>query len=155
MPDASDIKKFAKALKTGKTDITNALDQLFGSNPGRHKTDPKADVQTVVAWLRNAHALDSLIPEARSILGGLGVTEPELDHIDAWDHDQKDDVRARLVDAIDNGHAYHFFWELHRGTGEVTEVPPLGGGDIHFRSPRSNMQVPTGWTFGQMNVKVG
>lgn len=156
MPDASEIKKFAKALKTGRTDITRALDALFGHKPDRHLNATDPVILSLVAWLRTPGALATLSPEARTLLGGLKVSPQELDHIDLWDSGQKEDVRLRLVDAIDNNHPYHFFWELHRGNDEETDMPvlPGSGGDIHFRSPRHKMQVPSGWTLGQMRVDV-
>lgn len=159
MPGGSTIRQFVQDLHDRKSNIARALDVLVGNKPGRHKDDPDPDVQTVVAWLRGDHALDQpLIPEARTILGNLHVSPAELDHIDGWPDGQKNDVRERLVHAIDNDHPFDFYWELHGGAQEQTVVPPLPPpdprGDIVFRSPREKVSVGSVVTFGAVNVDV-
>jgi hypothetical protein len=162
MPNASNLRKLAKALKTGKTDITDALDELFGQgDPRDHLTSPDPDVVTAATELKNnPGSLNKLSTAMRNVLEGLegkDVSTEELDHIDDWDPSQKEEVRERLADALTTGHLYHFFWELHRGNTELTEVPPLPGtgGDIHFRSPRKNVQDPSWFHFGDVKVTVG
>jgi hypothetical protein len=167
MPNASEIRKFARSLKSGMTDITNALDKLFGEgNPSDLLTSPDEDVRKAATQIRDeVGSLATLSPEMRRVLegkvpGGKVVGTKDLDHIDAWDENQKEDVRLRLRDSLMTDHLYHFFWELHRGTEELTEVPPLPlpgtEGEIHFRSPRGNVQEPTPFfTLGDVKVTVG
>jgi len=155
MPGASTIRQFVQDLHDRKSNIARVFDQLFGTNPGRHKPPTgDADVDKVVAWLKTPGSLPPLSPEARSLLQGLGLSPAELSHIDGWPDGQRNDVRDRLVDAIENDNPYHFFWELHSGTTEDTVIPPLGGGDIVFRSPREKVSVGSVVTFGAVNVDV-
>ena len=136
MPDATSIKKFAKSLKTGKTDVTKALDQLMGE---------RDSIPAIIAALRSAPTLSPLPDWARQALKDRGVNDKELDHIDNWpDAQKKQRIQQKLIDAIDNNRPVHFFWELHGRDDEDTVMDdPDDDGNITvtFRSPRRKVNV--------------
>ncbi len=143
MPDMSTIKTFVKALKTGMTKTTKALD--------------KCDYASHLDELRKPHALDKPLPGwARGALQPP-LSDAELDHIDDWPDGQKDLVREAIVTAAENKRKLQFFWELHSGTDEETDIQGLAGAGtttIRFRSPRSKLRVSMA-TFGDISVNVG
>ena len=139
MPGGSvSVQKFVDVLKTGQTDITKAMDQLFANPADLQGTD-------LFQELQQAGALDELSPLMRQIGTDNGVTDKELDHINTWPNDQKEEVRQKLVLAIENNRPVHFFWEVHRRKSEEIEVlDPDAAGDITviFISPPTNLHVP-------------
>ncbi len=156
MPNASTMAKFLEARRTGKTDVTRALDSVFTS-PGHLQGDEPA----LFTWLSGAHALDQpLTPEARNFLkglqGGLSMSDADLDHIDDWPSNQKEKVRRKLVKAIEEDRNVKFVWKLHNGDTELTdrEDPgPPGGITIKFRSPWNNVKLSA--TGDEVTVDVG
>ncbi len=148
-PSMVSIEKFVEVLQTGQTDITKAIDELFA--------DPGALMGTdLYRQLQQGGALDSLSPEMRAIGTEKGVTDKEMDHIDEWPNDQKDEVREKMVASVANNRPMHFFWELHRYDNEAIEIlDPDAAGDITviFLSPKSNLHPPDAQ--GNINVSVG
>ncbi len=163
MPVASSIQELIDALRDRKTNITRALDDLFGNQVALDK------LKALPNWsshpFRTADALgkqpgDPLPPWAKDELKaapestGL-VTNPlsdnEIAHIENWPPLQKEQLRAALDTAIQNGPPLHFFWELHGGNSE--DMDDSVSGQVIFRTPRENVRL-SGW-FVSVKVKVG
>ncbi len=147
---------FVDILRTGRTKITKALDTLF-ADPGRLRSDPNfAEMQKEAAADGNAH-FDSLPTWAKKRLESFLNAKDHARlcaHIDAWPNDQKEKVRKKLVQAIDENRRVRFFWELHRGENRATEIFDPGEGReiiITFRSPRKSITE----THGRIKVNVG
>jgi len=144
------IRKFITSLQTRQTDTTEALTRWF-VNPGRHQT------HAVTGQLRTANGLNALPSLARTELGNLGLTAGELDHIDQWPNDQKESIRQALVRAIDGNRNVLFYWELHGGAGEATDIQDSGAGDIviTFRSPQRKVRISSTLNLGDIATDVG
>ncbi len=138
MPPFSTVRTFVTALQSGQTNITRALDRLL-TNPGRHRTNPN------FASFRNRQAANAPLPPwLRGLLRGEGVSDPEVEHIDAWPDDQKEPVRDKTVEAILGDRRMRFFWELYDGPAPDTLIEdpdPTGGITVRFRSPRSRVRL--------------
>lgn len=153
MPDQTDIQKLKESLRTGKTDITRALDRLF-TNP-----DPSAqhlllgESHFVAMEQGDPDILDDLanIPGVDQMLLDRGVSPGEISHCNDWPSDQKKEVRLKLIKAVNSNIPIHFYWELYRGTKEATEIQDpdqVGEITITFRSPWANAS-------GDVIIKVG
>lgn len=141
MPEESTIKKFVKAIQTGRTHTTKALDSV--------------DFNPHLGALGTPNVVDTLPDWARAGLQPP-LSDAELDHIDSWPKDQKELVRQAVVTATQAKRKVQFFWELHSGTNEATDIQGLGGTGtvtIIFRSPRSKVKVSMA-TFGDISVDV-
>ncbi len=148
MPQTSTVKEFVTALRTRESKTTKALTKYF-TGPGRHR-------DRLPAFSRRG-ALNILPSWARRDLRALGLENKELSHINQWPNGQKEEVRKALVTAIENNRNVRFFWELHGGRTEETEVTDSGKGAITivFRSPQRNTRVSTASsTFSQIMVDV-
>ncbi len=148
MPPFSTIRTFAKALQTGRTNMTESLDRLM-TNPSRHQQNPHFSEVT------SAHALDTLPAWVRQLLRDHGMTDPEMDHIDAWPNDQKELVRQKIVAAVQSDRQVHSLWELHDGAIPVNDIQdPDTAGDITitFRSPRQDVKL-SAITFGDVKLE--
>jgi hypothetical protein len=158
MPDHTPITKFIKTLRTRKTDITRSLDEIFDMTyRDELKNDPNID-----RFKNTADVLNTLPQWARDVLQrpprpGIirdPVSDEEIDHINDWPDDQKERVRLKLVEAIDNDRGVHFFWELYRGDVEHVAIDdPASGEDLNiiFYSPYDNITEAT----GEIKVRVG
>jgi hypothetical protein len=155
MPEASPPVKFIQSLRTRKTDVMKKLDNMF-SNPAAFQNHPRF-AQNAGDNLQAARILDTLKPWAAQVLqaGPLAIGAAEIAHIDAWPADQKERVRDTLVTAISADRRVHFFWELHGGDDEVTDILDDGEGDITiiFRSPTKNVDINAAGT--NVSVRVG
>jgi hypothetical protein len=139
MPPTSSIRTFINALKTGQTRTTRRLDELFAT-PGQLNLNtqqvqdlrtPNIFSQQLPVWVS-----DLLSPQQ----GINALSYLELKHINEWPSEQKEEVRQKLVIALDNNLGIRFFWELHEGTAPATLIRDLGGSSgflVTFRSPRS------------------
>lgn len=140
MPPFSKIQTFVEALRTGRTNMTESLDRLM-TNPSRHQRHPR------FSEITSAHALDTLPAWVRQLLRDHRMTDPEMDHIDAWPNDQKELVRQKMVAAVQTGRQVHSWWRLHDGATSVSDIQdPDAAGDITitFRSPRQGLKVSNG-----------
>ncbi len=147
MPPGTTIKKFVDALKTRKTVINSALDQLF-TESRRH--------EAYLAELSNPDALNSPVPDwAKAELRKVGLGDVEFAHMNRWPDTHKEAMRKAIVTAIQTNRHVRFFWELHAGPDNVTDVQDQGTGDITvtFRSPLSKVKVSMA-TFGEITVDV-
>lgn len=153
MPDDTDIQKIKEALRTGKTDITRALDRLF-TNPDPGSPHPLKGHQNFVAMDNGGPGiLDNLanIPGVDRMLLDRGVSPGEIDHINDWPNGQKESVREKLLRAVNDNTPIHFYWELHHGGKEETDIQdPDQAGEITvtFRSPWANAS-------GNVIIRVG
>ncbi len=140
MPEESTIKKFVNAIQTGRTHTTKALDSV--------------DFHPHLGALGTPNVVDTLPDWARAALQPT-LSDAELDHIDSWPNDQKELVRRAVVTATQANRKVQFFWELHSGPNEATDIRDDGKGEITvtFRSPRSKVRVSTA-TFGDISVDV-
>ena len=151
MPEMSTIKKFVAAIQTGRTNTTRALEQLF-ANPGRHGSNPN------FPQLNTPNALNRpLAAWVQSELRAVGLTEPEIAHVDGWPDAEKEQVRQALVAAIQANRSVRFLWALHDGTSSENRIDNLNGtGDvvITFRSPRLNVRLTSTVNLGEIIVDV-
>jgi hypothetical protein len=163
MPIASSIQELIGALRDRKTNITRALDDLFGNQVALDK------LKALPNWsshpFRTADALgnqpgDSLPPWAKDELkaapGSTGlVTHPlsddEIAHVENWPPQQKENLRAALDTAIQNGPPLQFYWELHGGASE--QMDDSVAGQVIFRTPQKNVSA-SGWFNSPANIKV-
>jgi hypothetical protein len=135
MPPGTTLRTFIEAIQTGQTKTTRALDDFF-RNPGGLDGHPgRKD-------FKNAGAFNALPGWATTALQPH-LSALELAHIDSWPNDQKDNVRAKLDQAIHySRNAVHFFWQPHPGNSEEVEIiDPDQDGDITiiFKSPRNKI----------------
>jgi hypothetical protein len=130
------MSTFLRAVRTGKTDSMEALDVIF-ANPGALSEHPNLDD------FQEAGALDTLPDWARAELRRVGLRTAEINHIDDWPNDQKEEVRQALVQAIAEDQSVDFLWALHDGENEETEV--TGGQDtdvaVIFRTPERRVRA--------------
>lgn len=148
MPPFSTIRTFVKALQTGRTNITESLDRLM-TNPSRHQQHPQ------FSEITSAQALDTLPAWVRQLLRDHGMTDPEMDHIDAWPNGQKELVRQKVVAAVQSDRQVHFLWELHDDAtpaNDIQDPDAAGHITIRFRSPRHGVKLSS-ITFGDIKVE--
>jgi len=140
MPPVSTVRTFIEALRTGRTNITRALDQLL-ANPGSLQDDPdypgvqqQGALNGMPEWLRARLTQPPVAPPLRP---------QEIDHIERWPNGQKEIVRAEIVTSIQQNRRTTFAWEHYRGSAPVNEVRPGPGGGIEivFRSPGANITL--------------
>jgi len=161
MPVASSIQELIDALRTRKTNITRALDDLFGSQQALDvlRNHPhRADLSTPNVFGSSpgdplpSWAIDELKGAPQS--SGL-VTHPlsddEIAHIQHWPPSHKSSLAAAFDAAIAGGQPLQFYWELHGGDSETmdTSVP----GQVIFRSPQKNVGA-SGWFQFLVSIKV-
>ena len=162
MPDTTEIKKFIRSLQRGKSDVADALDKIFAMN-NRAALNAHPDMGTFKDLQGNPNLLHPNIPDfVRTLFTNEGVTAGEIDHINKWPKEQKENIRAALVKALDGNRAVEFFWELYGGNNEDTPIVPPGGagtGDINitFQSPRKKLRLKSDPvnTKGDVEVPVG
>lgn len=134
MPAYSTLRTFIDSLRTGQTNITRSLDQIL-SNPGEYRDNEHYD------WISQPDALRKPMPGwLRRMLRDAGVSEPEIDHIDRWPNAQKELVRQRIVESIDNDRPMHFRWELHDGDKPANTVD-TDSNVVTFKSPRAGVHL--------------
>lgn len=159
MPTGTTIQQFINDLSEGKSSIARALDDLFGT---RHALRSLRDHPNLDD-LRTSGALNDPLPgwaedELRgtgsSGLSVRGVGNAEIAHINKWDDPQKEELRAKLADSVDNLLPLEFYWEL-TGKPERIDVPELGfTGNVTFHSPRTKIKELTALS-GEVTVDVG
>ena len=164
MPVASSIQELIDALRTRKTNITRALDDLFGSQEALDKlkaNDHLGDLSTPNVLGSNPGdplpfwAIDELkgAPQSSGLVTHA-LSDDEIAHIQNWPPSHKGNLTAALDAAITNGQPLQFYWELHGGDSEAmdTSVP----GQVIFRSPQKNVGA-SGWFqfLVHLKVKVG
>lgn len=167
MPDKSSIQKFITTLKTGKTDITNALDFFFTDSEDINTPGKPTYAPGVYDELKKSNILNKISGNAilENPLLNWGLTADHLKHIDNWDDAKKETVvRPKLIKAIENDLTIHFFWQLYPGTKEDIGVQdpnpdegPISNKKtviISFLSPRGKVSLDAGAS-GEVHVQVG
>jgi hypothetical protein len=160
MPVASSLSELRQALRTRETNITKALDDLFSSQANRQALRERSEYDS---FRQDAYILSSLQPGdrlpawARTVLTGnlvsRGLNDRELDHLDHWPPQQRENLRQTMVYALEHDEPLKFYWELHGGDDEDTDLSRHG--QAVFRSPQKNLQV-SGITLGvSVRVQVG
>jgi hypothetical protein len=149
MPPTTSVRTFIRALQTGRTRITNALDDLL-SHPNL------GDNQFFDAFSQPG-ALNGELPQyLRDALIERGLTEEEVKHMDHWPDAQKELVRAAVVIAINNARPVKFEWELHSGaeSNNIIDMPEEGDVKVVFKSPRAGLNLTTTGTTEQYDITV-
>jgi len=164
MPVASSIQELIDALRTRKTNITRALDELFGSQEALDKLKihgHRNDLSTPNVLGSNpgdplpSWAIDELrgAPQSSGLVTHT-LSGSEIAHIQNWPPSHKNNLAAVLEAAIANGPPLQFYWELYGGDSEAmdTSVP----GQVIFRSPQKNVGASGLFQFlVSIKVKVG
>ena len=146
MPETSSARSFVRAIQTRSTNTTRTLERLFLKNPSGDThpltQSPHIDLLTQNGALSSG-ANGALPTWAKNDLVSAGLTAgPEIDHIDDWPADQREEVRSKMVLAIENNLSIRFSWELHDGNDEITDTGELGDDlSITFRSPKWKVRV--------------
>ncbi len=133
MPPSTQMQTLLQALRTGRTKTTDSLDQLF-ANPIALQADPHLVVQ-----FRQVGHLDKLDQLCKD---HLKLSAAEVAHIDSWPKPLKEEIRARLVNAIDGNLQVRFRWKLTTAADEAQDVVTAAFGEtITFRSPESRVKA--------------
>jgi len=166
MPVASSIQELIDALKSRKTNITRALDDLFGSQQALdalknhlHRPDLKtpnvfgsSPGDPLPSW-----AIDELKgapPPQSSGLVTHALSDDEIAHIQDWPPSHKNDLAAAFDAAITSGQPLQFYWELYGGDSEAMDIGVPG--QVIFRSPQKNVGASGLFQFlVSIKVKVG
>ena len=145
MPSATGMRTFLRAIRTGKTRTTKALEELVRArNPAlinRLRASPRA-LNGLPAWLRAALVNQGAANPA------LDLSDEEFNHIRHWPNSEKRKVRNWIDTAIGPpARNVHIRWKLHAGNASDNDVDNLPGpGDITitFRSPESRVRARGG-----------
>ena len=161
MPVASSIQELIDALRTRKTNIARALDDLFGSQEALEvleTNDHRDDLSTPNVLGSNpgdslpSWAIDELkgAPQSSGLVTHA-LSDAEIAHIQDWPPSHKNNLTAAFEAAIRDGAPLQFYWELHGGNSEAmdTSVP----GQVIFRSPQKNVGA-SGWFQFLVSIKV-
>ena len=159
MPVASSIQELIDALRDRETNITRALDDLFG-DPGTLAGHPnRPDLGT--PYTLSSEPGDMLPPWATDELQGRSklpvspVNKPlkddEIAHVNNWPPQLREDLRKVLHPRVAGGPHLKFHWELHGGDSE--QIDDSVPGQMTFRTPQKNVRL-SGW-FANVKVKVG
>ena len=159
MPVASSLQELIDALRDRETNITRALDDLFG-DPGTltgHPNRPDLGTPYILSSKPGDMLPDWATDEfqGRSKLPVSPVKNPlsddEIAHINNWPKELREDLR-KVLNPRDTGDPHlKFHWELHGGTSEQMDdtVP----GQVIFRSPERNVSL-SGWFSFLVSIKV-
>lgn len=140
MAPMTTLRTFIKALRTGETRTTMALEEVMGRRHG-----PAAEL--ILATLHHRGALKApLQTPLRRAVKKTPLPERYIDHcIDAWPDAQKERARRALVKAVNDGHRVRFRWGLKAGSGYKTEITRAGNRvTITALSPRSSLRISGG-----------
>jgi hypothetical protein len=147
MPVYSSLRTFIDALKTRRTNITKTLDALLADPKQWRNSNEYTAIQNDYDL---GDAKKRAFPDAiriRLANTGLsnfpGLSTAELEHIEQWPKEQKEQVRVAVMHSIDHDKSIKFFWELHDGPEPQTVVNHLTGDrrEVIFKSPRRALRV--------------
>jgi len=146
MPAFTELKTFVKALKSGKTHITDRLDVFF-QNPAGVQGDANWVNFSSSDWLGGTPAW---LPAA---LQTMGLTGEEIEHILKWPLGELEKARVAARDAVNASDAIKFFWGLYGGPAPLT-VPsnPRTGRQVLFQSPGASLRLTT-LNYGEIYVE--
>lgn len=149
MPEMSTIKQFVLAVQTGQTNTTRALTAMF-VRPGHYTGDPNWQA------FQQAYALNTLPGWLRTMLKNNNLSDGEVDHINEWPNEEKEQVRQALVEAIQQNRSAVFSWQLYDGSVSANAIEGVGGAreiKIAFKSPRANVRS-SALTYGDISVLI-
>jgi hypothetical protein len=149
MPPTTSVRTFIRALQTGRTRITAALDDLL-SHSGL------ADNDFFDAFSQPG-ALNGDLPDyLREAMMKRGLSEEEVLHMSHWPDDQKELLRQALVVAINDARTVRFEWELHSGADSDNPIHSAEDGDmkVTFRSPRSQLRLAATGSVEEYDITV-
>lgn len=148
MPPTTSVRTFIRALQTGRTRITAALDELLKvQNLGNNQ---------FFEDFSQPGALNGELPQyLRDALIERGLSEEELQHMDHWPDAKKELVRQAIVDAITNERGVKFEWELHSG-GQSENAIQIEDDQtkVTFRSPRAGLNLTATGTVEAYDITV-
>ena len=159
MPVASSLQELIDALKTRKTNIARALDDLFGNANALNQLagNPNKDA-LLTDWILGRKGGDPLpdwaVNELKAGPGSTGLvahplTDDEILHIRNWPANHKNDLAKKLHQAIEGNAPLEFFWELYGKDKEDMDTSVAG--QVIFRSPQQNVSV-SGWFTALANL---
>ncbi len=146
MPPYTTIPKLLKAISTGRSKTTDALEDLF-----------KTQRQALASHLRRTGSLNGLKPWLQTALAPYALTAGELKHIQDWPDGEKEKVRQALVTALDTpGAKVHFRWGTHPLATENSSILQAPGlTTIKFLSPNNRVRTPPPGPQNHVHVDVG
>jgi hypothetical protein len=160
MPVASSLKELKDALNTRETNITRALEDLFGdpNTLNSHIDWPKFKQPWALGKTQGAKlpqwAIDELQTNSPGTIVKKKLTPDEIEHLRNWPYKLKEEVRDFLSNRVTKDPHLKFRWELHSGSEETWDrfsVP----GEVIFRSPQKNVSFSGATTKVKSKVKVG
>lgn len=128
------VDQFLTDCKESQTNFTRRMNALFEQPWTLPSLYPD-----VIAELRIADGLDKLSDKIKAVLSGA---EAEFVNIDKWSNALKEQVRKKLVEAIDDPvkRSVRFSWELYHGdTDNVVIQTTAEQFSIKFLSPWKNV----------------
>jgi hypothetical protein len=152
MPAYRAWKTFVTAIRTGRTHITESLDDFF-SNANRVKQHINWPALETGNWSSGPpgwllQVLQDPPTPGNPPQSGVGLTPAEAAHVIAWPPQELEKARDAAVRAVKGagvvtGKAPKFFWELYNGRTPrtVERVSSAGDPEIVFQSPRAAVVV--------------
>ena len=147
MPAYTKLKTFVNALKTGRTHITDCLDDFF------------RDLNRVQNHQHHGDLLSGDWHVALPIwLGGfldeIGLTGPERDHVLLYPKRELERARAAAASAVAAGSSPTFRWGLYDGSEPLAVVRTGRGGnpEVLFQSPGASLRL-TNINYGEVYVE--
>jgi len=147
MPAFTKLKTFVTALKTGRTHITDCLDDFF-QDPATVLTHPNFAAFSAGSW---SGGTPTWLPE---FLDSIGLTEQERDHVLAWPLAELETARATAAGAIAAGLAPTFRWALYDGAvpNSLVRTGAAGNPEVLFQSPGASLRL-TQLNYGEIYVE--
>jgi hypothetical protein len=143
MPAYTHLRTFINALKSGRTHITDCLDEFF--------RDPAA-VQGHARWAE--FSAGNWSAGAPSWLGAffdeIGLTSQERDHVLCYPAGELEKTRAAAAAATAANQLATFRWGLYDGNAPRATVH--GGHRIRFESPGESLRL-TSINYGEVYVE--
>ena len=147
MPAFTKLKTFVTALKTGRTHITDCLDDFFGDlinvQGHAHFSD-----------LVNGNWSAGLPVWLGEFLDEIELTPPEVTHVLAWPPTELEKARAAAAAAVQAGQSPTFRWVLYDGAAPNSLVRTGAGGspEVLFQSPGASLRL-TQLNYGEIYVE--
>jgi hypothetical protein len=147
MPAFTKLKTFVIALKTGRTHITDCLDDFFGDllhvQGHAHLSD-----------LVNGNWSASLPVWLGQFLDEIDLTPAEVTHVLAWPPAELEKARAAAAAAVQAGQSPTFRWVLYDGAApnSLVRTGAAGNPEVLFQSPGASLRL-TQLNYGEIYVE--
>jgi hypothetical protein len=147
MPAFTKLQTFVKALKTGRTHITDCFDDFFKS-PATVLAHPNFAAFSSGSWSAGTPAW---LP---GFLDSIGLTPVERDHVLAWPPAELETARATAAGAVAAGLAPTFRWVLYDGAApnSLVRTGTAGNPEVLFQSPGASLRL-TQLNYGEIYVE--